>query len=94
VLAFSIHCEGHYTSARDVEVITISSIQRHRLHLHISTKALMISFFPGATAPVLSFAFFKADAPFVRFLFAMTEDLLSIQSLITNSAKASAVEVL
>jgi hypothetical protein len=54
----------------------------------------MISFFPGATAPVLSFAFFKADAPFVRFLFAMTEDLLSIQSLITNSAKASAVEVL
>jgi hypothetical protein len=41
------------------------------LNLHISTKALMISFLPGVAVPFLGFAFFEVDVPFSRFLFAM-----------------------
>jgi hypothetical protein len=44
-----------------------------RPNLHISTKALMISFLPGVASPLFGFEFFELDVPFSRFLFAMVE---------------------
>jgi hypothetical protein len=54
----------------------------------------MINFFPGAIAPVLGFAFFEAEVPFVRFLFAITEVYSGIEGLLKDSAKASVIDVL
>jgi hypothetical protein len=63
------------------------------VNLHISTKALMISFLPCVAAPFFCFAFFAAALPFTRFLFAMLAGcwMLIVEGVLTNVAEAGVV---